>query len=144
MDELTIPFLPPAGAVLQYPFRSLAAAGARLVGGSDWMVSTPNVLQQVEVAVRRVDPDHRERAPFLPSETLDLETALRAYTIGGAWANHADDATGSIEAGKLADLVVLDRDLARERADRIGDATVVLTLIEGEPVHGDPGSIAPG
>lgn len=137
MTELTIPFLPPERAALQYPFRSLAAAGARLVGGSDWMVSTPDVLQQVEVAVRRVDPDHREREPFLSAETLDLEAALRAYTMGGAWANHADDDTGSIEVGKLADLVVLDRDLAREPADRIGDARVLLTLIEGAPVFED-------
>jgi predicted amidohydrolase YtcJ len=137
MTELTIPFLPPERAVLQYPIASLGRAGARLVGGSDWMVSTPNVMQQVEVAVRRVDPDHRECEPFLPDERIDLATALQAYTLGGAWANHADDTTGSIETGKLADLVVLDRDLAREPIDGIGDATVLLTLVEGEPVFED-------
>lgn len=134
MTELTMPFLPPERAVLQYPFASLARGGARLVGGSDWTVSTPDVLQQVEVAVRRVDPDHREREPFLPDEVLSLDTALRAYTMGGAWANHRDASTGSIEVGKLADLVVLDRDIAREPLDRIGDARAVLTLVEGEPV----------
>ena len=134
MQELTIPFLAPGRVALQYPFRSLQRAGARLVGGSDWMVSTPNVLQQVEVAVRRIDPDHREREPFLPDETLDVGTALHAYTMGGAWANHLDDVTGSIEAGKLADLVVLDRDIARERPDRLGDTTVIATFVEGEPV----------
>jgi predicted amidohydrolase YtcJ len=138
MTELTIPFLAPERAALQYPVASLHRAGARLVGGSDWMVSTPNVLQQVEVAVRRIDPDHREREPFLPTEVIDLETALRAYTMGGAWANHADESTGSIEVGKLADLVVLDRDIANERPDRIGDARVVLTLVEGEAVFEDP------
>jgi predicted amidohydrolase YtcJ len=58
--------------------------------------------------------------------------------MGAAWGNHADDRTGSIEAGKLADLVVLDRDIARERPDRIADARVLLTLVEGQPVHGDP------
>ena len=137
MTELTIPFLPLERAALQYPFASLQRAGARLVGGSDWMVSTPNVLQQVEVAVRRVDPEHRERESFLPDERIDLEAALRAYTLGGAWANHADDVTGSIEVGKLADLVVLDRDIAREPDDRLGDAQAVLTLVEGEPVYED-------
>ena len=137
MTELTLPFLPAERHAFQYPFRSLQRAGARLVGGSDWMVSTPDVMQQVEVAVRRVDPDHRERGPLLPDEALDLETALRAYTTGGAWANHLDDVTGSIEVGKLADLVVLDRDLAREQPDRLGDTRVLLTLIEGEAVHGD-------
>ena len=134
MTELTLPFLAPGRSAFQYPFRSLQQAGARLVGGSDWMVSTPDVMQQVEVAVRRVDPDHREREPLLPDETLDLATALRAYTMGGAWANHLDDMTGSIEEGKLADLVVLDRDIARERDDRLGDARVLLTLIEGDAV----------
>jgi predicted amidohydrolase YtcJ len=84
-----------------------------------------------------VDPDHRECEPFLPDERIDLATALQAYTLGGAWANHADDTTGSIETGKLADLVVLDRDLAREPIDGIGDATVLLTLVEGEPVFED-------
>ena len=138
MTELTLPFLPPERAAMMYPFASLVRAGARLVGGSDWMVSTPNVLQQVEVAVRRVDPDHRDREPFLPHEVIDLEAALRAYTMGGAWANHADDVTGSIEAGKLADLVVLDRDIVQEPLDRVGDAHVLLTLVEGEAVHEDP------
>jgi predicted amidohydrolase YtcJ len=137
MTELTLPFLGPGRAAFQYPFRSLQRAGARLVGGSDWMVSTPDVMQQVEVAVRRVDPDHREREPLLPDEALDLETALRAYTRGGAWANHLDDVTGSIEVGKLADLVVLDRDISSEREDRLGDARVLLTVIEGLAVHED-------
>jgi len=139
MTELTIPFLPPDRAPLQYPIASMHRAGALLVGGSDWMVSTPNVMQQVEVAVRRVDPDHRKREPFLPDEAIDLETALRAYTMGAAWANHADDRTGSIEIGKLADLTVLDRDIEHEPADRIGDARVLLTLVEGDVVHEDAG-----
>ena len=135
MTELTLPFLPPERHAYQYPFRSLQRAGARLVGGSDWMVSTPDVLQQVETAVRRVDPDHRERGPLLPDERLDLESALRAYTMGGAWANHLDDVTGSIEVGKLADLAVLDRDLAREAPERIGDTRVLLTVVEGDTVY---------
>jgi predicted amidohydrolase YtcJ len=135
MDDLTIPFLPAARAALQYPFASLERAGARLVGGSDWMVSTPNVLQQIEVAVRRIDPEHRENEPFLPHERISLDSGLRAYTLGSAWANHLDDVTGSIEVGKLADLVVLDRDLAHEAPDRIGDARVDLTVIEGAVVY---------
>jgi predicted amidohydrolase YtcJ len=138
MTELTLPFLPPGRGAMQYPFRSLAEAGARLVGGSDWMVSTPNVMEQVEVAVRRIDPDAGDREPFLPHESISLEAALRAYTMGGAWANHADDVTGSIEVGKLADLVVLDRDIEREPAERIGDTQVLLTLVEGAPVFEEP------
>jgi len=138
MTELTLPFLQPERAALQYPIASLRRAGARLVGGSDWMVSTPNVLAEVEVAVTRISPEHRDQPPFLPAEAIDLETALRAFTMGSAWASHRDDTTGSIEVGKLADLVVLDRDIEREPANRLGDARVLLTLVEGDAVHEDP------
>jgi predicted amidohydrolase YtcJ len=137
MTDLTLPFLPPARAALQYPIASMFRAGARLVGGSDWTVSTPNVMAEVEVAVTRVSPEKRDESPFLPKEAIDLETALRAFTMGSAWANHRDATTGSIEVGKMADLVVLDRNIARERANRLGDARVLLTLVEGEAVHED-------
>jgi predicted amidohydrolase YtcJ len=137
MTELTLPFLGPERAALQYPIASMQRAGARLVGGSDWTVSTPNVMAEVEVAVTRVSPEAREREPFLPDEGIDLDTALRAFTMGSAWAQHRDDTTGSIEVGKLADLVVMDRDIAREPANRLGDAQVLLTLVEGEPVFED-------
>jgi predicted amidohydrolase YtcJ len=138
MRDLTLPFLRPERAALSYPIGSMHRAGARLVGGSDWAVSTPNVMEEVEVAVTRVSPQHRDLPPFLPDEAIDLETALRAFTMGSAWACHREDTTGSIEAGKLADLVVMDRDIAHEPANRLGDARVLLTLVEGEVVHEDP------
>ena len=138
MVDLTLPFLPPARRGLQYPFASLRAAGARLAGGSDWTVSTPNVLMEVETAVRRVSPEDRSAPPFLPEEALDPVDALAAFTIGSAYVNHLDDETGSIEAGKLADLVVLDRDILDAGAGPMGDAAVLLTLVEGRPVHEAP------
>jgi predicted amidohydrolase YtcJ len=138
MAELTLPFLPPDRAARQYPFRSLQAAGARLVGGSDWTVSTPNVMAEIEVAVNRISPERRDDEPFLPAEAIDLPSALAAFTNGSAWVNHRDHDTGSIEPGKLADLVVLDRDIARMDPRTLGDARVVATLIEGVPVHEDP------
>jgi hypothetical protein len=138
MTELTLPFLPADRRDRQYPFRSLQAAGARLVGGSDWSVSTPNVMAEVEVAVNRVSPDRRDALPFQPAQALDLLTALAAFTNGSAWANHLDRETGSIEPGKLADLVVLDRDIGRVDLRTIGDTRVLLTLVEGVPVHEDP------
>lgn len=134
MTELTLPFLPADRAALQYPFRSLLAAGARLAGGSDWTVSTPNVMAEVEVAVTRVGDDDRGAEPFIPTEALTLEEVLAAFTRGSAYVNHLDDVTGTIEVGKLADLVVLDRDLDEVGGNEIGDVTVLLTLIEGEPV----------
>ncbi len=130
----------PGGASWQYPFRSLERAGARLVGGSDWPISTANVLREVEVAVNRVDPEHRgEEPPFLPAERLDLASALTAFTAGAAWANGLERETGSLEPGKLADLVVLDRDVFDRGAGEIGDAQVLLTLSAGVAVHADAG-----
>jgi predicted amidohydrolase YtcJ len=134
MVDLTLPFITPEAGALQYPFRSLRRAGAMLVGGSDWTVSTPNVLMEVETAVNRVSPFERDRPPLLPEEAIDLIDGLAAFTIGSAYVNHLDHATGTVEVGKLADLVVLDRDIEMEPPDRVGDATVLLALVEGAPV----------
>lgn len=138
MDDLTVPFLGPERSRLQYPFGSLHRAGARIAGGSDWTVSTPNVPMQVETAVNRVAPGSRGREPFLPEQSLDVIDAFAAFTTGSAWVNHLDTETGSIEVGKAADLVVLDRDVLDRAAGPIGDAVVIGTWIEGEIVHSTP------
>jgi len=138
MDRLTIPFLGPERARRQYPFRSLCRAGATLVAGSDWPVSTPNPLEEIEVAVERVFPAARgHQPPFLPDERLDLPVAIAAFTAGTAWINHCGDETGTLEPGKLADLAVLDRDLFDRGAGAIGDARVVATFVDGRPVFED-------
>jgi predicted amidohydrolase YtcJ len=138
MRELTLPFLDPERAAWQYPWASLRRAGAVLAFGSDWTVSTANPLLEVEVAVNRVAPDDRGGEPFLPQERLDLPAALDAFTIGSAYALRLEAETGSIQPGKLADLAVLDRDPFDPAAGPIGDARVLATLVEGEPVHADP------
>lgn len=138
MDELTIPFLGPVRTTWQYPFKSLLRAGATLAMGSDWGVSTPNPLEEMEVAVTRVYPESRgEAEPFLPDERLTLDEAIRGFTLGSAYANHLDDETGSIEAGKLADLIVIDRDLFAPDAGPIADANVLLTVVGGTAVFED-------
>jgi hypothetical protein len=72
---------------------------------------------------------------MLPEEALDLETAVAAFTSGSAYVNFLEDETGSVDPGKLADLVVLDRDLFDPGAGPVGDARVLLTLVEGEAVY---------
>ncbi|HXV33728.1 MAG TPA: amidohydrolase [Gaiellaceae bacterium] len=139
VDELTIPFIGPERSARMYPFGSLVRAGARLVFGSDWTVSTNDPLPQLEVAVTRVDPDARGREPLLPEEALDLPTALAAFTGGSAFVNFLEADTGTVEPSKLADLVVLDRNVLDPGAGPIGDARVLLTLSEGEAVYADPG-----
>ena len=139
MDELTIPRLGPERTTWQYPFATLLAAGTTLVMGSDWAVSTADPLLEMEVAVTRVSDDHHdERPPFLPDQRLDLMDALAGFTTGTAYVNHLEHEVGSIEIGKAADLVVLDRDLFDRGAGAIGEARVVATFIDGAAVHETP------
>jgi hypothetical protein len=141
MTELTLPFLGPERAGWQYPFGSLLRSGAQLCFGSDWPVSSPNPLWEIHTAVNRTVPPGYpyggtgEGEPFLPSERIDLAAALAAFTIGSAYVNHAELETGSIEVGKQADLVVLDRDLFGHPADEIALAQVDLTIVNGAVVH---------
>ncbi|MEX1173196.1 MAG: amidohydrolase [Chloroflexota bacterium] len=137
MDNLTIPFLGERWR-WQYPFRSLRAAGAVLAMGSDWSVSTPNPLLEMELAVERVSDDSRGlKDPLLPDERIELVDAMAAFTAGSAYVNHLDE-TGNLEVGKLADLAVLDRDLFDRGAGAIGEARVVATFVDGEAVFEDP------
>jgi predicted amidohydrolase YtcJ len=75
---------------------------------------------------------------LLPEERVDLAAMLAAYTIGGAFVQRQEDFTGSIEVGKAADLVVLDRDLFATPPEDISEARVLLTLLAGEEVWRDP------
>jgi predicted amidohydrolase YtcJ len=139
MTELTLPVLGPEVSARQYPFRSLRRHGATLVMGSDWSVSTPDPLLEMEIAVTRVSDDSRgEREPFLPHERLELVDALTAFTAGSAYANHLDE-TGTLAVGKLADLAIIDRDLFDEAAGPIGEASVLATFVDGVAVHEAPG-----
>jgi predicted amidohydrolase YtcJ len=139
MDHLTIPFLGPERWTWQYPFGSLVRSGTRVAMGSDWAVSSPNPLWEMHVAVNRISPSEYQYGegnaePFLPEERLDLPTAIAGFTINSAFVNHLDDLTGSIEVGKRADLVVLDRNPFEHPEDRIAEARVVRTLVDGQRV----------
>jgi predicted amidohydrolase YtcJ len=139
MDELTIPFLGEPRWTWQYPFGSLLRHGAMLAMGSDWPVSTADPLEEIHVGVNRKMPaDYPYRVEndevFLPDERVDLPTAIAGFTIGSAYVNHLDGETGSIEEGKYADLIVLDRNLFEHPMDEISSAHVQVTYVEGERV----------
>lgn len=134
MRDLCVPFLGDERTGHQYPFASLLASGARLAFGSDWPVTTPNPLKIIQVAVTHVPDGEPEADAFLPEERLELAQALDAATAGTAYVNHLDHLTGTIEEGKLADLVVLDRNPFEVDPLEIGDVRVLLTLVEGVPV----------
>jgi len=127
--ELTKPFLGARRSSWQYPFASLLASGARMGMGSDWGVSTANVMEEIHVAVTRTWDDDEE--PFYPWQALTPEQALTAFTAGSAYINHSEDQTGSIAVGMLADLAVLDRDPFREG---FRETRVVATVVGGEIV----------
>ncbi len=137
MDELTIPFLGPERSGRQYVFGDLLRSGARLAAGSDWAVSSANPLRAIHVAVNRSlrGSAGAEAEPFLPDQALELGEAMAAYTIGSAFVNHLDDVTGSVEPGKLADLVVLDRDPFAGPAAEIADTKVLATFVQGAAVY---------
>jgi predicted amidohydrolase YtcJ len=146
MTELTLPFLGPERSAWQYPFGSLAASGAQLCFGSDWPVSSPNPLWLMHTAVNRTTaPGYPFRGPdtddpFLPGERIGLPAAIAAFTMGSAYVNHDERDAGSIEAGKRADLVVLDRDLFAQPAAEIALAQVDLTLVDGAVIYARPGA----
>ncbi|MBP2267403.1 putative amidohydrolase YtcJ [Pseudarthrobacter sp. PvP004] len=150
MDTLTLPFLEPGAEDRHYPFGELASAGARLVAGSDWPVSTADPLAAIYVAVNRTAPGE-DQPPLGPeSQKLNLKQILDAYTQGSAWINHLEAETGTLEPGKLADLAVVDTNVFRLPAEELYRAVVTQTWIGGECVydratarHAVPASVMP-
>lgn len=141
MVELTLPFLGSPRDAWQYPFGDLLRSGAVLAAGSDWSVSTPDVMAAIHTAVnRQAAPGYEEGdyEPFLPEQVIDLGSALTAYTAGSAWINHLEGDSGSIAVGKYADLALLDRDPFAGPADEIGAARVLQTWVEGSRVFAAP------
>jgi predicted amidohydrolase YtcJ len=136
ITDLTIPFIGDERAKWLYTIRSVIDAGGMVAFGSDWSVSTANPFPQIETAVTRTDADADDE-PFMPHETIDLATALAAFTTNSAYVNGIDDVSGTIQVGKLADLVVLDRNLFSIPAKQISETKVLLTLFGGRPVHGE-------
>jgi predicted amidohydrolase YtcJ len=137
--ELTEPRLGPERSKWLYPFGALHRSGARLAGGSDWSVTSVNPLHAIQVAVTRRALDAPADQPaWLPDERLDLPTALSAYTAGGAYVTFEEQDSGSIEVGKLADLIVLDQHLLQIPPEQIHRVRVLWTLFEGREVYRDP------
>lgn len=119
-----------------WAFHSLGDTGATLAFSSDWNVAEMDPMVGIYTAITRADLDGVES--WVPEETVDLETAIRAYTMGGAHVAFADDRRGSITVGKQADLVVLSEDLfAAADADprNVLDVRVTHTIVDGNVVH---------
>ncbi len=116
------------------PINSVFKTGARVVVGSDWISESMNPLFSIQIAITRRPIDGSEPA-FVPEERVTLEQMIEAYTINGAWLARQEKETGSIEVGKAADLIVLEKNLFEADAMKLAEVKVLLTLLEGEEVY---------
>ena len=139
--DLTLPFISEETAKWMYPIKSVIDWGGKVAFGSDWSVSTANPFPQIETAVTRVDTIDHDTEVLNPEQRITVQQAIEAFTINAAFVNKQDDTTGSIQKGKLADLIVLDKNIVEIDPKDISETRVLLTLFEGRPVYGDPGSL---
>ncbi len=137
ITNLTEPVLGPARSRWLYPIGSVTRAGARLAAGSDWPVSSMNPFEAIQVAITRRAPDAAPGAPWIAEELVDLRTILRAYTQGGAYAAGIESTNGTLEVGKAADLIVLDRNIFQIPPTEVHSVRVLLTLLDGQEVWRD-------
>ena len=125
----------PERASRGFSWRNIEKAGGRLVFGSDWPVVTSDVMRGLYCAVARKTKDGTPPGGWRPELAVSLESALRHYTIDGAYASFEEAEKGSIAAGKRADLIVLSQDLFRQPAEAILETRVLLTLMDGRVVY---------
>lgn len=119
-----------------YPFRSLLDAKATLVFGSDWTVAPISPILGIHAAVTRATIDGKNPRGWIPEQKITVEEAVRAYTSACAYAEFAENDKGALEAGKLADIVVLSQDIFRINPDEIQKTAVVYTITGGRVVFG--------
>jgi len=120
-----------------YAFNSLLKAGAVLVFGSDWTVAPLNPLTGIYGASTRRTLDGKNPRGWIPEEKIPVEEALKSYTIRAAFAEFSEKEKGSLEPGKLADLVILDQDILRIRPEEIIKTRILLTMVDGKIVYAD-------
>jgi predicted amidohydrolase YtcJ len=132
--DLTRPLLGHERWFASYPIKSLQDLGATIVSGSDWAVSSMNPFLAMATGVTRADPLYPDRGSLNENERVSLEDMIASYTINAAFVMHQEDVTGSIEVGKSADLIVLDRNIFEVSADELRETKVERTLFKGKTV----------
>lgn len=118
-----------------YAFRSFLNAQANLVFGSDWFVAPPIPLEGIYAAVTRQTIDGKNPDGWVPEQKISVEEALKSYTIRAAYASFEEDIKGSIATGKLADFVILERDITQIDPVGIREVKVLKTVVGGKTVY---------
>lgn len=125
-------FIGPERIKTTYAFRTLLDTGAKLAFGSDWYVAPPTPLEGIYAAVTRRTLDGKNPDGWVPEQKITVEEALRAYTIDAAYASFDEKIKGSLEPGKLADLVIINQDITQIQPVEIWNTKVMMTIIDGE------------
>ena len=125
----------PARAKVAYAWKSLLDTHARLAFGSDWFVAPPTPLEGIYAAVTRRTLDDKNPNGWVPEQRITVEQALHAYTRDAAYAGFQDDKIGVLKPGLLADVVMIDKDLASIAPETIRGARVLLTVVGGRVVY---------
>jgi predicted amidohydrolase YtcJ len=125
----------PERAQRPWVFHSIETSGGRLAFGSDWPVVTLNPWKGVQTAVTRKTHEGKPEGGFVPQEAVSVQDTIKAYTLGAAFAARRDQQEGSLEAGKFADLIMVDQDLFSVPAAEIDRTEVVLTMVGGKIVY---------
>lgn len=118
-----------------YAFRSLLDAGAKLAFGTDWFVAPLNPMLSVYAAVTRRTLDDKNPNGWIPEQKISVEEAVRAYTIGSAYAEFQENAKGTLTVGKLADFIVLSDDIFTINPNDINKVKVLKTVVDGKLVY---------
>ncbi len=117
-----------------YAFKSLIDVGVQPAFGSDWFVAPPTPLEGIYAAVTRRTLDDKNPNGWIPEQKITAEQALRAYTMGAATASFEEKIKGSLEVGKLADFVVLEKDITKIAPETIRDVRIIATFLGGKAV----------
>jgi predicted amidohydrolase YtcJ len=128
----------PDRASRAWAWKSISNAGGRLAFGSDWPVVTLNPWEGIQTAVTRQTTEGKPDAGFVPEQRLTVEETVRGYTLGAAYAGRREKTEGSIERGKLADLIIVSQNIFEIDPRRIGQTKVLTTIVGGRVVYQAP------
>lgn len=121
-----------------YPFKSFLDAGVKVCFGTDWYVAPLNPLLGLYAAVTRRTLDGKNPNGWIPEQKISIEDAIKCYTINSAYASFEENIKGSIEEGKLADMVVLSDDILTINPVKIKDTNVEMTVFDGKIIYQKP------